>query len=63
MSEEFIPYARQSLDEDDIAAVVEVLRGDWLTQGPNIGAFEAAIAARVGAKHGIAVATATSSIA
>ena len=62
MSEEFIPYARQSLDEDDIAAVVEVLRGDWLTQGPNISAFEAAIAARVGAKHGIAVATGTAAL-
>jgi len=62
MSEEFIPYARQSLDADDIAAVVEVLRGDWLTQGPNIAAFETAIAARVGAKHGIAVATGTAAL-
>ena len=62
MSEEFIPYARQSLDEDDIAAVVEVLRGDWLTQGPKIGAFEAAVAARGGAKHGIAVATGTAAL-
>lgn len=62
MSETFIPYARQSLDEDDIAAVVEVLRGDWLTQGPNIASFEAAIAERVGAKHGIAVATGTAAL-
>ncbi|MBT3169901.1 MAG: UDP-4-amino-4,6-dideoxy-N-acetyl-beta-L-altrosamine transaminase [Rhodospirillaceae bacterium] len=62
MSEAFIPYARQSLDEDDIAAVVEVLRGDWLTQGPNITAFETAIAERVGAKHGIAVATGTAAL-
>ena len=62
MSESFIPYARQSLDEDDIAAVVDVLRGDWLTQGPNIAAFEAAIAARVGAKHGVAVATGTAAL-
>ncbi|MDP6475597.1 MAG: UDP-4-amino-4,6-dideoxy-N-acetyl-beta-L-altrosamine transaminase [Alphaproteobacteria bacterium] len=62
MSEAFIPYARQSLDEDDIAAVVEVLRGDWLTQGPNIAAFEAAVAARVGARHGIAVATGTAAL-
>ncbi len=62
MSEAFIPYARQNLDEDDIAAVVEVLRGDWLTQGPNIGAFEAVVAARVGAKHGIAVATGTAAL-
>ena len=35
-----IPYGRQSIDEDDIAAVVEVLRGDWLTQGPAVAAFE-----------------------
>ena len=62
MNETFIPYARQSLDEDDIAAVAEVLRGDWLTQGPSIGAFESAIAARVGAKHGIAVATGTAAL-
>jgi UDP-4-amino-4,6-dideoxy-N-acetyl-beta-L-altrosamine transaminase len=62
MSTDFIPYARQSLDEDDIAAVVEVLRGDWLTQGPTIAAFEAAIAERVGAAHGIAVATGTAAL-
>lgn len=62
MSENFIPYARQSLDEEDIAAVVKVLRGDWLTQGPNIAAFEAALAARVGAKHAVAVATGTAAL-
>ena len=62
MDESFIPYSRQSLDDDDIAAVVEVLRGDWLTQGPIISAFEAALAARVGAKHGIAVATGTAAL-
>jgi len=62
MSESFIPYARQSIDDDDIAAVVKVLRGDWLTQGPSITAFEAAIATRVGAKHGIAVATGTAAL-
>jgi len=62
MSEAFIPYARQSLDEDDIAAVMEVLRGDWLTQGPYIAEFEAAIAARVGARHGVAVATGTAAL-
>jgi len=62
MSDAFIPYARQSLDEDDIAAVIEVLRGDWLTQGPNIRAFEVAIAARVDAKHGVAVATGTAAL-
>ena len=39
-----IPYGRQSIDDDDIAAVVEVLRGDWLTQGPAVDAFEEALA-------------------
>jgi len=62
MSRNFIPYARQSLDDDDIAAVVAVLKSDWLTQGPNIEAFEKAIASRVGAKHGIAVATGTAAL-
>ena len=62
MSKPFIPYARQSIDEDDVAAVAEVLRGDWLTQGPRIDAFEEAVAGRVGARHGIAVATGTAAL-
>ena len=40
-----IPYGRQSIDDDDIAAVVDVLRGDWLTQGPAVERFEAALCA------------------
>ncbi len=36
----FIPYGRQCIDEDDIAAVVEVLRSDWLTTGPKVEEFE-----------------------
>ena len=43
-----IPYGRQSVDEDDIAAVVAVLRSDWLTQGPKVADFEADLAAMVG---------------
>ena len=39
----FIPYARQSIDEDDIKAVVEVLRSDWITTGPAVNAFEKAV--------------------
>jgi UDP-4-amino-4,6-dideoxy-N-acetyl-beta-L-altrosamine transaminase len=62
MTEEFIPYARQDIDDDDIQAVVAVLKGDWLTQGPAIAAFENGIAERVGAKHGIAVATGTAAL-
>lgn len=62
MSKSFIPYARQSLDDADIRAVVEVLKGDWLTQGPTVAAFETAIAKRIGARHGIAVATGTAAL-
>ncbi len=57
-----IPYGRQWLDEDDIAAVVDVLRSDWLTQGPAIDAFEAIVAEKVGAKHAIAVANGTAAL-
>ena len=39
-----IPYGRQSIDDDDVAAVVDVLRGDRLTQGPTIERFETALA-------------------
>jgi perosamine synthetase len=59
MTEPYIPYARQSLDEDDITAVIAVLRGDWLTQGPAIAAFEAATAKRVNARHAVAVTSGT----
>lgn len=57
-----IPYGRQSVDDDDIAAVVAVLRGDWLTQGPHVEAFEAALAARVGARHAVAFANGTAAL-
>lgn len=57
-----IPYGRQSIDETDVAAVVEVLRSDWLTQGPTIELFEQATAATCGAVHACAVATATAAL-
>lgn len=57
-----IPYGRQSISEEDIAAVVEVLRSDFLTQGPAVPRFEAALAAFVGAKHGVAANSATSAL-
>ena len=62
MTEEFIPYGRQTLDEDDIAAVVEVLRSDWLTTGPEVEAFEEALAKEVGARHAVAVANGTAAL-
>ena len=58
----FIPYGRQSISEADIAAVVEVLRSPFLTQGPAVPAFEQAVAAKVGARHGVAVNSATSAL-
>jgi len=57
-----IPYGRQDIREADIDAVVEVLRSDFLTQGPAVPAFEAAVAARVGAAHAVAVNSATSAL-
>jgi UDP-4-amino-4,6-dideoxy-N-acetyl-beta-L-altrosamine transaminase len=57
-----IPYGRQDISDADIAAVVAVLRSDHLTQGPVVPAFEAAVAGRVGAAHGVAVNSATSAL-
>lgn len=57
-----IPYGRQSIDDDDIAAVVQVLKGDWLTQGPHVGAFEEALAAKVGARYAVAFSNGTAAL-
>jgi UDP-4-amino-4,6-dideoxy-N-acetyl-beta-L-altrosamine transaminase len=57
-----IPYGRQSISEADIEAVVEVLKSDFLTQGPAVPAFEQAIAASCGAEYGIAANSATSAL-
>lgn len=57
-----IPYGRQDIRQEDIDAVVEVLRSDFLTQGPRVPAFEAAVAERVGAAHGVATNSATSAL-
>ena len=58
----FIPYGRQKITESDIRAVVEILRSDFLTQGPTVSAFEQAVAAKVGARHAVAVNSATSAL-
>lgn len=58
----FIPYARQSLSEEDISAVVKVLRSDWLTQGPAIEEFERSVADYCGARYAVAVNSATSAL-
>lgn len=57
-----IPYGRQHITEDDIAAVSEVLRSDFLTQGAVVPMFEQAVAGRVGAAHGVAMNSATSAL-
>lgn len=57
-----IPYGRQSIDESDIAAVVAVLRSDYLTQGPAVDSFEKAFAAKVGARHAVAVNSGTAAL-
>ena len=57
-----IPYARQDIDQQDINAVVEVLKSDFLTQGPQVPAFEQAIIDACDAKYAIAVNSATSAL-
>lgn len=57
-----IPYGKQSISEQDIAAVASVLRSDWITQGPSIEAFEHGLAQYVGAQFGVAVANATAAL-
>jgi len=57
-----IPYGRQSIDEDDIRAVVEVLRSDWLTTGPAVDHFEKAMAELAGTKYAVAVSSGTAAL-
>ena len=57
-----IPYGRQAITQADIDAVTQVLRSDFLTQGPAVLRFEQAVAARARARHGVAVNSATSAL-
>jgi UDP-4-amino-4,6-dideoxy-N-acetyl-beta-L-altrosamine transaminase len=57
-----LPYGRQHISEADIAAVVETLRSDFLTQGPRVTEFETRFAAYVGAKHAVAVSNGTAAL-
>ena len=57
-----IPYGHQSIDESDVAAVVEALRGDWLTMGPLVTRFEDALAAAGGASGAVAVSSGTAAL-
>lgn len=57
-----IPYGKQIIDEDDVAAVTQVLQSAWLTQGPQVPAFEHAVSALCAAKFAVAVNSATSAL-
>jgi UDP-4-amino-4,6-dideoxy-N-acetyl-beta-L-altrosamine transaminase len=62
LPEAYLPYGRQTIEDDDIAAVAQALRADFLTTGPTVDAFEAAFAARVGAGHAVACANGTAAL-
>lgn len=57
-----LPYGRQSIDDDDVRAVVAVLRSDYLTTGPEVDAFERAFAERLGVADAVAVANGTAAL-
>jgi perosamine synthetase len=57
-----IPYGRQAIDEDDVAAVDCVLHGDWLTQGPTVRAFEEAVARVCDVPHAVAFSSGTAAL-
>ena len=58
----YIPYGRQSISEEDIQAVVDVLRSDYLTTGPKVAEFENIVANYVGAKYAVAVSNGTAAL-
>jgi UDP-4-amino-4,6-dideoxy-N-acetyl-beta-L-altrosamine transaminase len=63
MSEQkFLPYGKHHVTQDDIDAVIEVLKSDWLTQGPAVPEFEEALADRVGSAEAIACANGTTAL-
>ena len=57
-----LPYGRHSVDEEDIQAVAEVLRSDWLTTGPRVAEFEEALAVRLGAAHAVTFSSGTAAL-
>jgi perosamine synthetase len=58
----FLPYARQVIEDDDVAAVVEALRSDWLTTGPRVEELERLFAERIGTRHAIAYSSGTAAL-
>ena len=61
-AKKFIPYGRQCIDEEDIQAVAEVLRSDFLTTGPAVAEFEAALAKVAGTPYAVAIANGTAAL-
>ncbi|MBD2201239.1 UDP-4-amino-4,6-dideoxy-N-acetyl-beta-L-altrosamine transaminase [Calothrix sp. FACHB-1219] len=59
---DYIPYGRQHISQEDIDAVIAVLQSDWITQGPAIERFEQAVANYCGAKYAVAVSSATAAL-
>ena len=57
-----IHYGRQWIDEDDIQAVVDVMRGDFLTMGPAIGRFDEDVASACGVRHAVCISNGTSAL-
>ena len=57
-----LPYGRQAIDNEDIAAVIEVLESDWLTTGPKVREFESRVAERIGVGHAVAVSNGTAAL-
>lgn len=57
-----LPYGRQTIEDDDIAAVAEALKADFLTTGPTVEAFEVAFAETVGARHAVACSNGTAAL-
>ena len=57
-----IPYGKQDINQDDLDSVLEVLKSDFLTQGPQVPIFENGVSRFVGAKYGVAVNSATSAL-
>ena len=62
MSEGFLPYGRQTIEDDDVQAVAEALRSDFLTTGPRVAEFETRFAETVGAGHAVAASNGTATL-
>jgi UDP-4-amino-4,6-dideoxy-N-acetyl-beta-L-altrosamine transaminase len=62
MTEKYLPYGHQCINDDDVNAVVEALRGDWLTTGPTVERFESAFSGYIGASHAVSFSSGTAAL-